>query len=124
MKLSSPSDVDDTGSSDGSEGDESGGREEEVTPESEARNVTVGGRELTVEEAVEEIGAMVHQPSEFELVSGSQYRKLRHRVEKLEEENAELRDSVRLAFDIMDRAESMSQFALEEGDDPIGGTDS
>ena len=105
MKLSSPGEMDEP----------VGGGPEKLSEGVEGRrgeSVSVMGEEMPLAEAVELIGEMVHQPEAFGMVAESSHAQLVERVEALESENEELRESLRQAYTIMDEADSMSQFSL------------
>lgn len=97
--------------------------EEETAPAEESESASDGEMDDVVTilddvmdplDAIEMLGEMLDNPESFGLVSASQYRELADRVEQLEEENEDLAKSLRQAYSIMDRADSIGQFSLNE----------
>lgn len=105
MKFSSPGEVDEPAEP------EAGESAPEPTP---PETVTVFGSETTLTEAVELMGEMLDKPEAFGMVSESQHAEVVERVEELEAENERMAESLRQVYSIMDEADKMSQFSLNE----------
>ena len=123
--MSKPQEMDGGGEGAGGEGAGGGGASGDgvsgdgvgrsgVSGRSGAEMVSVFDDEMTVSGAVELMGEMLENPEAFGMVPESSHRDLRRRVEELEEQNEELVESLRRAYSIMDEAESMSQFTIDE----------
>lgn len=113
MKLSVPSEE---------EGAEPGGDEKPDSGHTIGEEtVVVFGEEKPVTEAVELIASMVDRPEAFGMVAESSHVELEERVGELEAENERLATSLRQAYRVLDDAESIKRFTMEESDrDPTG----
>lgn len=114
MKLSSPEQMDEPAEESTGKQSDSLGNVNQSVEKLRDQTVSLFGEEMPLVEGVELLGEFLDQPEAFGLVSESQYRDLADRVEQLERENERMAESLRQAYEILDEAESVSQFSLNK----------